>query len=181
MNVSEEEPSGEAELSGWGERIRSAREKAGLTQQGLADQMGVGLSTVRRYESETTAPDLPSLVRLAELTDESVEWLATGREVGRAETERPAPQQRGAGLNVGVPPHLKDLTRSLEDRDREARKSVAARGMAEEKRELAGALYPGLAIEIPGVGVVMFRLSFYVEGRTEPLVLTANLGNGGGS
>jgi transcriptional regulator with XRE-family HTH domain len=39
-----------------GERIRSFRESLGLTQQGLADRIGVTVSTVHRWECNKNPP-----------------------------------------------------------------------------------------------------------------------------
>jgi transcriptional regulator with XRE-family HTH domain len=74
-------------MEGWGERLRQAREAAEMTQQGLAELLRVGLSTLQRYENEKTAPDLRVLLKVSELTGWSVERLATGQ---GAETRPPA-------------------------------------------------------------------------------------------
>jgi transcriptional regulator with XRE-family HTH domain len=44
--------------------IRAARERAGLTQQGLAKRAGVPQSTVSVYERGSRLPTLPTLERL---------------------------------------------------------------------------------------------------------------------
>ena len=47
------------------ERIKQARQAAGLTQQQLADQIGVGKSTVAQYEEGRRRPRLRYVERLS--------------------------------------------------------------------------------------------------------------------
>jgi transcriptional regulator with XRE-family HTH domain len=53
---------------GVGNRLRTARRSAGLTQRQLADELGVESVTVSRWERGVTTPSLPRLRRVAELT-----------------------------------------------------------------------------------------------------------------
>jgi transcriptional regulator with XRE-family HTH domain len=53
---------------GVGDRLRTARRSAGLTQKQLADDLGVESVTVSRWERGVTTPSLPRLRRVAELT-----------------------------------------------------------------------------------------------------------------
>lgn len=62
------------------ERIRLARRKAGLSQEGLAQKVGVKRSAVANWEAVGGAnPCGANLERLAELLQVAYEWLATGR------------------------------------------------------------------------------------------------------
>ncbi len=47
--------------------LRAARVNAGLTQQEVADELGVALSTVRNWENGTTTPKLPYFVQLCQI------------------------------------------------------------------------------------------------------------------
>jgi transcriptional regulator with XRE-family HTH domain len=53
--------------------IRQARERAGLTQQELADRAGVPQSTVSVYERAIRVPTLPTLERLLRAAGFTVE------------------------------------------------------------------------------------------------------------
>ncbi|HRN62128.1 MAG TPA: helix-turn-helix domain-containing protein [Luteimonas sp.] len=67
-------------------RIRTARVRAGLSQAGLAEALGVSRSAVGNWESAKTRV-FPSTERLSELalaTGVSYEWLATGRGLPQA-------------------------------------------------------------------------------------------------
>lgn len=61
-----------------GRRIREVRQKRGLTQQELADRLGVSLNTVNRMEMGHRTPGLDVVTRLGELLGCDTEWLITG-------------------------------------------------------------------------------------------------------
>jgi len=55
----------EAQVRGFGERLRSYRRQAGLSQLALADRAGVDLAAVSFLERAKRAPNLATLVRVA--------------------------------------------------------------------------------------------------------------------
>ena len=57
-------------------RIRSERRARGWTQQSLADQVGVNVRTVQKWESGTARPRNHRLLRLARLFGVDPELLA---------------------------------------------------------------------------------------------------------
>ena len=61
-------------------RIRTARRKAGLSQQQLADAIGVKRSAVANWECvEGAQPAVANLILLAKTVHVCFDWLATGR------------------------------------------------------------------------------------------------------
>ncbi len=52
-------------LMAFADRLADARHQRGLTQQTLADRVGVNVSQIRRYEAGTSAPTLDVLRNLA--------------------------------------------------------------------------------------------------------------------
>jgi transcriptional regulator with XRE-family HTH domain len=63
-------------------RIRVARQRARLSQEALALNLGVTRSAVVNWEcADGVFPASRRLAKLAELTNVSFEWLATGRGV----------------------------------------------------------------------------------------------------
>lgn len=50
-----------------GKKIRQLRQKAGLTQEQLAEKLGIGAQSVSKWENATTMPDISSLPLLAEV------------------------------------------------------------------------------------------------------------------
>jgi transcriptional regulator with XRE-family HTH domain len=58
------------------DRLRKAREHAGLQQAELATAIGVGRTSVVRYEAGQSVPSRPVLLAWAMRTGVSLEWLA---------------------------------------------------------------------------------------------------------
>lgn len=62
-------------------RIRARRQELGLTQEGLAERVGLQGTAVNHFESGRRSPSLGNLIRLADALDCSIDWLV-GRKVG---------------------------------------------------------------------------------------------------
>lgn len=65
------------------ERLKSEREALGLSQQALAERLGVSLRSQQNYESGSRAPDVLYLAALAEL-GANVLYIVTGRKTDAA-------------------------------------------------------------------------------------------------
>lgn len=81
-----------SELS-FGERLRRAREAAGLTQVELAERLGIKQNQISQWEADNTGPKRDRLPTLAAAVGASIEWLLSGtgkapRHVARLERER---------------------------------------------------------------------------------------------
>jgi transcriptional regulator with XRE-family HTH domain len=59
-----------------GERIRKAREDAGMSQQQFADELGVDRKTVGNWEADRNQPRYRDLMLVSSVADVSLEWLA---------------------------------------------------------------------------------------------------------
>jgi transcriptional regulator with XRE-family HTH domain len=57
------------------DRLRKAREYAGLEQNELAERIGLGRTTISNYERGTTPPKRPLLLSWAMATGVSLDWL----------------------------------------------------------------------------------------------------------
>lgn len=74
---------------GFGENLRSAREKRGLTQQQVADLMGVDKSTYCGYETGKRQPDVQKIKQLSNVLNVSGDaLLETGFEKDRLKISR---------------------------------------------------------------------------------------------
>lgn len=62
-----------------GERIAELRKEQNLSQGQLADLLDVSRQAVSKWENDKASPDTLKLIRLAEVLDTEVEYLATGR------------------------------------------------------------------------------------------------------
>jgi len=72
--------------SGFGERLFHAREEAGLSQQQLAEKLGVSQQDVARWERETIWFNIELLSKLALILDVSADELV-GLRVARVNTK----------------------------------------------------------------------------------------------
>jgi transcriptional regulator with XRE-family HTH domain len=59
-----------------GERIRKAREDAGMSQQQFADELGIDRKTVGNWEADRNQPRYRDLMLISSVADVSLEWLA---------------------------------------------------------------------------------------------------------
>ncbi len=70
-----------------GSRLKKARENTRLTQQEVADKLGVSNGAISGYERNYRDPDTDTLKRLAKLYGVSVDYL-TGNDVIKETTEK---------------------------------------------------------------------------------------------
>ncbi len=61
-----------------GERILASRKEKNISQGQLAQALNVSRQAVSKWENDLTSPDTINLIRLADLLDTDVEYLATG-------------------------------------------------------------------------------------------------------
>jgi len=88
-------------MSSLGSRLKEAREKKRLTQLEVANKLGISNGTLSGYERNYRDPDTETLRRLADLYDESVDWL-TGNNQNRyskiKNEEKIVPQEKTAWI-----------------------------------------------------------------------------------
>ena len=83
----------------FGERIAAYRKEQGLTQEGLAQKLGVTNQAVSKWESDQCCPDIMLLPALADVFGVSLDEL-----FGRAVPARPAESEQEARAVVGELP-----------------------------------------------------------------------------
>ena len=76
-----------------GKRIAHLRKEKGLTQEELAQHMGISPQAVSKWENDQTCPDISALPKLARLFGVTVDELLEGRETLPAVRMLP-PEQR---------------------------------------------------------------------------------------
>lgn len=59
----------------FGEKLRSARKSAGLTQEQLADRLLVSRQAITKWESDKGLPDIENLKQISALLDISIDYL----------------------------------------------------------------------------------------------------------
>lgn len=62
------------------DRIQNLRKTKGLSQEQLADAIGVSRQAVSKWESEQTTPDLEKIVLMSELFEVTTDYLLKGIE-----------------------------------------------------------------------------------------------------
>lgn len=67
-----------AETATMGDRIAAAREAAGLTQQGMAERIGVRRRTLLDWENDRAEPRANRLTMMSGILGVSMRWLMTG-------------------------------------------------------------------------------------------------------
>lgn len=65
---------------GIGERIQSLRKTKGMSQEELANQIGVSRQAISKWESEQSTPDIDKVILLSELFNVTTDYLLKGIE-----------------------------------------------------------------------------------------------------
>lgn len=110
-----------------GRRLKEARNKAGMTQQQVADALGVARSTVATWESGQNDVDTATLKRLAEMYGTTTDWL-----LGSDDTPDP---QESPDMTERLMRVLEDLAASLREREAIERMRVEMERMRVEQVE----------------------------------------------
>ncbi|MBD2860839.1 helix-turn-helix domain-containing protein [Paenibacillus oceani] len=66
----------------FGARLKSARNSKRLTQQQVADSLGLNFTTISKYENDKSQPDNEILHQMSILYNVSIDWLLTGETGG---------------------------------------------------------------------------------------------------
>ena len=75
------------------QRLYDLRKKAGLSQEGLADLLGVTRQAVQKWEAGASRPDMDNLAALARYFNVTLDYLVTGQEAA------PVPQTQTTIVN----------------------------------------------------------------------------------
>ncbi|REK67900.1 MAG: XRE family transcriptional regulator [Cohnella sp.] len=123
----------------FGKRLKQARHQKRMTQNEVADKLGIDFTTISKYENNKSQPDNDILREMASLYEVSLDWLLLGEQNGKS--------GEGAGNRIyvnGVQENLTDeearyLLDSLEmfrllkeKRKREEKRKSQSEGEADE-------------------------------------------------
>lgn len=92
---------------GFGDQLRTARERAGLSQQELADKAGISIDSVQNWEQGRTRPRLPALGQLAQALGVSLDVLVIGGEKPTPARPRGRPKKDAGQGDAESPPAKK--------------------------------------------------------------------------
>lgn len=80
----------------FGERLKLIRTKLGKTQKEMANECGIGITTLQRYEKGAEFPAGTLFLKIAEL-GYSLDWLLVGGSVEMIADSMPKPRQEEEG------------------------------------------------------------------------------------
>ena len=83
-----------------GNRIISLRKEQQLSQEEIADKIGVSRQSVSKWETDACAPDAYNLIALANVLNTSVEYIVTGEK--SAETKAQPKKESGEVSNLAI-------------------------------------------------------------------------------
>ena len=61
-------------------RIQTLRKQSGMSQEALAEKLGVTRQAVSKWESEQSAPDMENIIAISDLFEVSTDYLLKGKE-----------------------------------------------------------------------------------------------------
>ncbi|MBU7318209.1 helix-turn-helix domain-containing protein [Paenibacillus oleatilyticus] len=62
----------------FGERLKQSRNRKQMTQEQVAQKIGIDFTTISKYENDRSQPDNEVLQKLAQLYGVSIDWLLVG-------------------------------------------------------------------------------------------------------
>lgn len=89
----------------FGEKLLRLRKRDGLSQEGLAEALGVSRQAISRWEMGTAMPDSPNLLKISRLFKVSADYLLYDEyedESRHAAETAPAKENRGGVLAGGI-------------------------------------------------------------------------------
>jgi len=112
------------ELHIFGERLKTARKKAHLSQEDLADKLNTDVTTVRNWEQHYNLPENETLLRLCKILDCDIDFLF-GR-INEAPTHKANYICEATGLNVTAVERLLEMKRDFDNNNDEYLQSCAS-------------------------------------------------------
>lgn len=76
-------------------RLKQLRQERGVSQQALADAVGVSQPSVNKYENHSIEPDIAVLSQFADYFETSVDYI-----IGRTDERRPIERTEAHHLNA---------------------------------------------------------------------------------
>jgi transcriptional regulator with XRE-family HTH domain len=115
-----------ADVATFGDRLAGAREAAGLSQEDLAQRLGVRLTTLQNWEDDLAEPRGNRLQMLAGMLNVSLRWLLTAEGEGLPDPDemtRPLAAEAEAALAGAIA--LAEKLGQVERKVRQAIRSAA--------------------------------------------------------
>ena len=94
------------------DRIQQLRKRKGISQEELADRIGVSRQAVSKWESGQTSPDLEKIVLLSDYFEVTTDYLLKGTQI--ASSQRVRPEWENSASEDGQPNVRKSDARKLD-------------------------------------------------------------------
>lgn len=94
-------------------RLKSVREKRGISQRKVADEIGIAPQSYWQYESGKYEPDLATLLKIAKFYDISVDYLLGASDVPQVFSVEEA---RTVALLRSIDPECREMLYKLVDK-----------------------------------------------------------------
>jgi len=110
----------------FGERLRMARERAGLSQLDVYKAINLSNKSLSRYENDATTPDPDTIKALIELYDVSADFImGLSDEMGRARSSKCGTSKSKPKMAEAVASGDKELIKKIESLSPEAKEKAA--------------------------------------------------------
>jgi len=110
----------------FGERLRMARERAGLSQLDVYKAINLSNKSLSRYENNATTPDPETIKALIELYDVSADFImGLSDEMGRARSSKCGTSKSKPKMAEAVASGDKELIKKIESLSPEAKEKAA--------------------------------------------------------
>ena len=87
----------------FGERLQALRQRAGMSQDALAERLGVSRQAVSRWERDETMPETDKVIALADLFGVTTDYLLRPRPEETEQRRRRRPGRRRTGWSGSWP------------------------------------------------------------------------------
>ena len=85
------------------EKLFTLRKKSGLSQEQLAEHLGVSRQAISKWESGSSMPESDKLIAICDYFDVSLDYLMRDcDEAGRVESTPPQTSRAGRGFIIGI-------------------------------------------------------------------------------
>lgn len=102
------------EYSIFTKRLREVRSSTGMSQNQVAEALGVSRSAYAYYETGATRPDLETLIRIARVFGVTTDYLLGLEEVSHPKSKVSRAQTTGYSIGHSTRPHLAGVLSMLE-------------------------------------------------------------------
>ena len=109
-----------------GQRIKTCRQAAGISQEKVAELVGVSRQAVTKWETGQSAPSTENLFKLAEIFGTTVDLILTAETVDSAEDGREIPTSQKSIAEQMYELQKQDEARRAEERRQRLRRNALA-------------------------------------------------------